>query len=125
MERRPENCPLIELHPHGRLIDADELIKQVEKWLPLDPSKREEKNIPFETDICVSTLMEIEEAPTVIEAELCNDLAKPNNNIFVVQNTDEDEGLFAAKPIDYMRTPSVEEIIEADGLDSFIKHFED
>ena len=58
---------------------------------------------------------EIDEAPTIIEAEPCNDLAKPNNTIFAVQNADEDEWLFAAKPIDYMHTPSVEEIIEADG----------
>ena len=47
--------------------------------------------------------------------EPCNDLAKPNNAIFAVQNADEDEGLFAAKPIDYMHTPSVEEIIKGDG----------
>ena len=26
-ERRPDWCPLIELPPHGRLIDADELVR--------------------------------------------------------------------------------------------------
>lgn len=50
-----------------RLIDADELMKNVKKWLPPDPCGREEKEFPFETDICVSMLMEIEEAPTVGE----------------------------------------------------------
>lgn len=41
---------------------------------------------------------------------------------------DEDDGfdeLIKPSDIDYMHTPSVEEIIKGDGLDSFIKHFED
>lgn len=49
-----------------RLIDADELKKCVLKWLPQDPCGREEKEFPFETDICVSMLMEIDEQPTII-----------------------------------------------------------
>ena len=48
-----------------RLIDADELTASVKKWLPEDPCGRVEKEMPFETDICVSMLMEIEEAETV------------------------------------------------------------
>jgi hypothetical protein len=48
-----------------RLIDADALTANVLKWLPPDPCGREEKEFPFETDICVSMLMEIEEAPTI------------------------------------------------------------
>lgn len=48
-----------------RLIDADELMEKVKKWLPPDPCGVEEKEIPFETDICVSMLMEIEDAPTI------------------------------------------------------------
>lgn len=41
---------------------------------------------------------------------------------------DEDDGfdeLIKPSDIDYMHTPSVEEIIEGNGFDSFIKHFED
>lgn len=49
----------------SRLIDADELKKCVLKWLPQDPCGREEKEFPFETDICVSMLMEIDEQPTI------------------------------------------------------------
>ena len=49
----------------SRLIDADELKKCVLKWLPKDPCGRQEKEMPFETDICVSMLMEIEEQPTI------------------------------------------------------------
>ena len=48
-----------------RAIDADELKKCVLKWLPEDPCGREEKEMPFETDICVSMLMEIDEQPTI------------------------------------------------------------
>ena len=48
-----------------RLIDADALTASVLKWLPPDPCGREEKEFPFETDICASMLMEIEEAPTI------------------------------------------------------------
>lgn len=48
-----------------RPIDADTLKKEVLKWLPSDPCGIEEKEIPFETDIVVSLLMEIEEAPTI------------------------------------------------------------
>lgn len=48
-----------------RLIDADALTKNVLKWMPPDPCGREEKEFPFAEDICVSMLMEIEEAPTI------------------------------------------------------------
>lgn len=49
-----------------RLIDADELKRNVLKWMPSDPCGREEKEFPFETDICVSMIMEIDEAPTIV-----------------------------------------------------------
>ena len=48
-----------------RAIDADELKKCVLKWLPRDPCGIEEREMPFETDICVSMLMEIDEQPTI------------------------------------------------------------
>jgi len=67
--KRPDWCPLIELPPHGRLIDAKQLKEKVLKWMPPDPCGVEEKEYPFETDICVSMLMEIDEAPTFLEAE--------------------------------------------------------
>jgi hypothetical protein len=57
------------IQPHGRLGDLDELKKKVLSWLPSDPCGQEEKEFPFETDICVSMLMEIEDADTIIEAE--------------------------------------------------------
>ena len=54
---------------YGDLIDRDELEKCVLKWLPPDPCGVEEREYPFETDICVSMLQEIEKQPTIIEAE--------------------------------------------------------
>jgi hypothetical protein len=48
-----------------RLIDADELKKEVLKWMPSDPCGIEEKEHPFETNIVVSLMMEIEDAPSI------------------------------------------------------------
>ena len=48
-----------------RLIDADALERNVLKWMPSDPCGREEKEHPFEEDIVVSLMMEIDEAPTI------------------------------------------------------------
>lgn len=50
MEQRPKSCPLIELPPHGRLIDADALQ-------------------PLYVQIFGKTVDMIQYAPTVIEAE--------------------------------------------------------
>ena len=97
----------IEIPPHGDLIDRDELLSQYGG--PIWTAK---------TDYAEGlrdVVADIKCAAAIIGAEPCNDLAKPNNTIFAVQNADEDEWLFAAKPIDYMHTPSVEEIIKGDG----------
>lgn len=48
-----------------RLIDADILKNVILKWLPKDPCGREELEHPYEEDICISTIMAIEEQPTV------------------------------------------------------------
>ena len=70
LDATPDWCPLIEvLTPHGDLIDRKVLSDAVLKWMPPDPCGREEKEFPFEEDICASMMMEIEEQPTVIEAE--------------------------------------------------------
>lgn len=101
---------VVSLPLHGDLIDRDELLSQYGG--PIWTAK---------TDYAEGlrdVVADIKYAAAVIEAEPCNDLAKPNNNIFAVQNADEDEGLFAEKPIDYMHTPSVEEIIEAEGVET-------
>lgn len=67
---RASFCPLVEVpEKHGDLIDRKVLSSAVLKWMPPDPCGKEEKEFPFEEDICVSMMMEIEEQPTIIEAE--------------------------------------------------------
>lgn len=48
-----------------RLIDADKLRDEVLKWLPSDPCGAEEKEMPYETDIVVSMMLTLEEAPSI------------------------------------------------------------
>ena len=53
-----------------RLIDADELIKRIGKWMPKDPCGREQTvEEVVETDIAASVFMEIEETPTAFDKE--------------------------------------------------------
>lgn len=53
-----------------RLIDADELIGRIGKWIPKDPCGREQTvEERIATDIAVSVCMEIEEAPTAFDKE--------------------------------------------------------
>lgn len=53
-----------------RLIDADELIKRIEKWMPKDPCGREQTvEERVATNIAVSVCMEIEETPTAFDKE--------------------------------------------------------
>lgn len=60
---RPKNCPLVEIRaPHGRMIDADELKKNMRNYYPsID-------------HLCYSqhvvTKRDIDCAPTIIEAEV-------------------------------------------------------
>lgn len=67
---RPDWCPLIELPPHGRLIDADALMETFrERKRPTlsdgeDGSKERVRYLDF-----ISTLQAIKDAPTIIETE--------------------------------------------------------
>ena len=70
LDATPDWCPLVALpEKHGDLIDRQTLKDAVLKWMPPDPCGKEEKEFPYETDICVSMMMEIEEQDAVIEAE--------------------------------------------------------
>lgn len=57
--KKQDNCPLIEVPPHGRLIDADALIMS---------DKPVSRMMMFGGQF-VYTQSEIDEAPTIIEAE--------------------------------------------------------
>ena len=63
-DHRPDDCPLIEIPPHARLIDMDDFLQECSEL----ESYR--------------TAMKLCE---VIEAEPCNDLAKPNNDPTVIE----------------------------------------
>ena len=52
---------------HGRLIDADMLKHKISEWLK--PAKPDEAIMVALDDIGVSTMLEIEDAPTIIEAD--------------------------------------------------------
>ena len=57
---RHPNCPLVKLPSHGRLIDADELLKTVEEL-------RDEPRLTY-TQFSDGVLKNIKSAPTVLEA---------------------------------------------------------
>lgn len=65
-EKRRDDCPLIELPPHGRLIDADALRYLYEPW-------ENEKELGIDIDKCVVNMAvvraNIDDAPTIIPAE--------------------------------------------------------
>ena len=63
----PEWCPIIEVT--GPLIDRNNLEKAVLKWMPHDPCGKQELERPFETDICVSMMMEIEEQEVIADVD--------------------------------------------------------
>ena len=56
------DCPLIELPPHGRLIDADATVKKIVKRLGIISEK-------YLTVVESVIVEEIKNAPTIIEAE--------------------------------------------------------
>ena len=55
---RGEKCPLIELQPHGRLVDADELMKPKNQYYE------------YAADEWYVRVRTIESAPTILEAEV-------------------------------------------------------
>lgn len=65
---RDENCPLIEVPPHGRLIDADELKENItEEAINLRMNGL--KGTPRSTENQRWAIARLDEAPTIIEAE--------------------------------------------------------
>ena len=48
-----------------KLINSDNLIDDVLKWMPPDPCGQEYLEAPFETDICASTIQTIDEQELV------------------------------------------------------------
>lgn len=62
---RMESCPLVEIPPHGRLIDADKLeYNSIGCWAPDEVRPPQD-----DTEWLISKYEIDEEAPTVIESE--------------------------------------------------------
>lgn len=81
---RPKDCPLIEIPPHGRLIDADALMKEFEKAENAFEQHGREFAFSFmssgqeiSTEWYAVELM-LEDAPTIIEAEVDDDQRRPH-----------------------------------------------
>lgn len=69
MKERAKNCPLVELPPHGRLIDADALLKEAEVPATLFPSGR---GLRLEVWTHAVASGDVINAPTIIpESEEC------------------------------------------------------
>ena len=67
-ERR-EDCPLVELPPHGRLIDENDIMKSAEE-LRKSPWYNEEPYYAMRKDgLEMAIEMAVKGAPTIIEAE--------------------------------------------------------
>ena len=70
--KREEHCPLIELPPHGRLIDADALM---DGWMNLREATKYGNETKEQVSHSYSTMMmyeiadEIEDAPIIIPAD--------------------------------------------------------
>lgn len=64
----PEDCPLVEVQPHGRLVDADELKEEItEEAINLRMNGL--KGTPRSTENHRWAIDRLDEAPTIIEAE--------------------------------------------------------
>lgn len=61
--RRHPDCPLIALPDHhGRLVDADALIEQME-------ADAEHMDEPYAKMMCYAAISDVRHAPTIVEAE--------------------------------------------------------
>lgn len=98
-----------------RLIDADELIKRIGKWMPKDPCGREQTVEEIvATDIAVSVCMEIEEMPTAFDKEkVIKKLKHLENDTFNYYNRYDDEVAFGESSA----FRSAIEIIEKGGIE--------
>lgn len=98
-----------------RLIDADELIKRMRKWMPKDPCGREQTvEEVVATDIAASVFMEIEETPTAFDKERVIEELKKHADIAF--ETDDAYGSEVAYG-EWTAYKQAEEIVEKGGIE--------
>ena len=72
-----------------RLIDADELIKRIGKWMPKDPCGKEQTiEEVVATDIAVPVCMEIEETPTKFDKEKVKHELEKSSKLYSLSEKD-------------------------------------
>lgn len=98
-----------------RLIDADELIKRIGKWMPKDPCGKEQTiEEVVATDIAVSVCMEIEGTPTAFDKEkVIEKLKRLEKDTFDYYNRYNDEMAFGESAA----FRSAIEIVEKGGIE--------
>ena len=65
---RPSDCPLVEIKPHGRLIDADALSEEIEKQRSTEYAMNNKPRGTWER-VLELLLNMISDTPTIIEEE--------------------------------------------------------
>ena len=83
----------------SRYIDADALKNKVLEWMPPDPCGIAEREHPIETDIVVSLIMEVEDAPS-IDIVRCKE-CKHKSNGYEFMWCDHEHGMDMVKPDDF------------------------
>ena len=69
-EERPFDCPLVPVPPHGRLIDADALMLEIQEYIEEYSWETDEHGWHNEKWCAMKeAAMAIDAAPTIIEAE--------------------------------------------------------
>lgn len=61
----PQNCPLIPIHDHGRLVEADAVAEQIDEWIDAVGYATVGKGLSYYGEL----LGCIEDAPTIIPAD--------------------------------------------------------
>lgn len=62
---RPQFCPLIPVHDHGRLVEADAVVEQIDEWIDAVGYATVGKGMSYYGEL----LGCIEDAPTIIPAD--------------------------------------------------------
>jgi hypothetical protein len=60
-QKRPDDCPLVPVPPHGRLIDADELCNRLEKAGKIKPYLESGLNVAISFALTAPTIIPAEE----------------------------------------------------------------
>lgn len=72
-DSKPLNCPLVEIPPHGRLIDENDVLKSAEELRKSPWYNYEQGFIVRKCGFEVAIDLTVKDAPTIIDAEMEED----------------------------------------------------